>query len=316
MKKYLHLLSFLIFLFFSITSTQTQAQELELDTTMWETNGNVKALVSSGNTIYIGGEFTYVGPKTGSGVILNQSDGKVTAKPSLKINGRIHTAISDGKGGWFVGGEFTQVQEVAQKYVAHILADGILDKAWNPNLDARVLILTLSGNIVYIGGDFTRIGGQSRNNLAAIDATTGQATAWNPNANNKVNAITVSGNVVYAGGHFTSIGGQARNYFAAFGRPVQQPNPTSTDSYFSSQIKLYPNPTTGKFTLVIPAGLGNQVELSIWDALSRNVLALPLSNPTSGEYRQDIDLSAQVGGLYLIKLQTTKGVLVKRVFKR
>jgi hypothetical protein len=39
----------------------------EADTTMWGTDGMVNAICRSGNTIYLGGQFSYVGPNTGVG---------------------------------------------------------------------------------------------------------------------------------------------------------------------------------------------------------------------------------------------------------
>jgi hypothetical protein len=41
----------------------------------WVTNGPVSAVVAAGNRVYIGGEFTYVGPNTGSGVLLDRRRG-------------------------------------------------------------------------------------------------------------------------------------------------------------------------------------------------------------------------------------------------
>jgi hypothetical protein len=89
---------------------------------------------------------------------------------------------------------------------------------WNPNANAWVKALAVSGSTIYVGGSFTGIGGQARNRIAALDAATGEATAWNPDASAlqlpSVSALAVSGSTVYAGGNFTSIGGQARNCIA------------------------------------------------------------------------------------------------------
>ena len=38
-----------------------------IDEHLWATNGYVRTVVRDGGTIYIGGEFTHVGPVTGSG---------------------------------------------------------------------------------------------------------------------------------------------------------------------------------------------------------------------------------------------------------
>ena len=79
----------------------TQAQQL--DNTMWGTNGRVDAIARSGNTIYIGGLFTQVGPNTGSAVLLNGADGKIAGSPQLQVVGPVHAIVPDGKGGWYMG---------------------------------------------------------------------------------------------------------------------------------------------------------------------------------------------------------------------
>ncbi|QHT65680.1 T9SS type A sorting domain-containing protein [Rhodocytophaga rosea] len=200
---------FLFITFFSFCYSQ------DIDTTMWVTDSPVSSIARSGNTIYIAGFFRHVGPNTGSGVILNRSDGKLASAPLLKINGIVRASISDGKGGWFIGGDFTQVGGVIRNRLAHILANGNLDPTWNPDANAAIHILAMNGNVIYAGGDFTTIGGQTRNSLAALDITTGQATDWNPSPNYRVSTLAIVGNVVYAGGSFTSIGGQSRNFLAA-----------------------------------------------------------------------------------------------------
>ena len=65
---------------------------------MWVTNGAVSAIVRSGNTIYLGGDFTYVGPKTGSGVQLSSSTGQVQGTP-LPVNRTVYASIPYGSGG-------------------------------------------------------------------------------------------------------------------------------------------------------------------------------------------------------------------------
>ncbi|MBD0258862.1 MAG: hypothetical protein ICV83_24350, partial [Cytophagales bacterium] len=175
----------------------------------------MNAIARSGNAICIGGRFTYVGPNTGSGVGISTGSGRVTSAPLLKINNTIEAAVSDGAGGWYIGGTFTQVHGTPRSMIAHILADGTLDQAWNPGADSDVRALAVAGNVVYIGGSFTRISGQTRLRVAALDARTGQLLAWNPGSFAEVYALAVAGNVVYAGGFFSNIGGQARNQLAA-----------------------------------------------------------------------------------------------------
>src|SRR5262245_15042585 len=66
----------------------------------WMTNGSVYTAVQAGNTIYLGGTFTYVGPQTGSFVQLDATSG-VTA-PLPATNGIVYAIAADGTGGWYI----------------------------------------------------------------------------------------------------------------------------------------------------------------------------------------------------------------------
>ncbi len=182
----------------------------------WVTDGEVSAIVTTPTTVYLGGHFTYVGPSgLGKGVPLNAATGEALSIHP-EVNARVLASISDGAGGWYIGGEFTQVGAMTQNRLAHILADGSLDIGWNPGANAVVECLALSGSTLYVGGAFTTIAGQARNGIAAINAGTGQATAWDPNAGTgQVVTLAVSGTKVYVGGLFTTIGGQTRNNIAS-----------------------------------------------------------------------------------------------------
>ena len=221
MKNSYYLFFVLLFVIVSgITNSQTLQENL------YVTNGSVKATKISGNTLYIGGDFTQVGPSTGYGAAIETSTGTYDASMP-KVNGNIYAVAPDGLGGWFIGGNFTYVGAVARNKIAHIKADKTVDMSWNPNATGStfyppyIKAIAVSGSTVYVGGQFTNIGGLARNRIAALDFTTGAATTWNPNASFPttavVYAIAVSGSTVYAGGTFTKIGTTVRNNIAAIG---------------------------------------------------------------------------------------------------
>jgi hypothetical protein len=58
-----------------VTPTHAQVLPNTPRQSLWMTNGTVNAIQQVGNTLYIGGNFTYVGPITGGGVPLAVSDG-------------------------------------------------------------------------------------------------------------------------------------------------------------------------------------------------------------------------------------------------
>jgi len=48
---------------------------------LWATNGTVRAIAEANDAIYIGGDFTYVGPVTGSAVAIDAATGDPVVIP-------------------------------------------------------------------------------------------------------------------------------------------------------------------------------------------------------------------------------------------
>src|SRR5580765_8528935 len=115
------------------------------------TDGTVLAIAQVGNTVYIGGTFSYVGPASGACAPLDKDTGAPLALP--KVSGTVNAALPDGAGGWFLGGSFTQVAGVARANVAHIDASGALT-SWNPGVDNTVFAMALDADVLYVGGGF------------------------------------------------------------------------------------------------------------------------------------------------------------------
>lgn len=176
-------------------------------------DGTINAAVLAGNSLIVGGQFTHVGPVVGCGVPVDPST--AMAIPGFpQVTGQISAIVSDGSGGWFIGGLFSQVGASNRANLAHILSDMSV-AAWDPGTDGQVNVLALRGDTLYVGGAFTVAGGQARSRLAAIDASSGAATSWNPGASDQVRAFALAGSTLYVGGRFTVIAGVARNRIAA-----------------------------------------------------------------------------------------------------
>lgn len=106
-----------------------------VDPAPWVTDGPVYAVARSGDTVYLGGNFTRVGPVTGGGALLSASSGQAVL-PLPRVEGRVYAVASDGAGGWYVGGLFTEVGGASRSNLARILADGSVSP-WAPPRTGR-----------------------------------------------------------------------------------------------------------------------------------------------------------------------------------
>ncbi len=191
----------------NVASAQSHRQD------QFITNGWVDCMVELDGKLYIGGEFSEVGPPTGAAVPIDKATGLAQGLP--KVMGQVFAVASDGAGGWYLGGLFTHVAGQPRQNLAHVLADQSVSP-WNPGVSGAVRSLLVNGNNVYVGGSFSFLGGQYRPLLGSVDAVTGTTTSWDPNVDGaSVYALALDGGTVYAGGDFTACRMVARNRLAA-----------------------------------------------------------------------------------------------------
>src|SRR5262249_35994614 len=88
------------------------------DPRLWVTDDRVNPVALSGNTLFVGGSFHYVGPNTGSFVGLDATSG--APRPNWpRVDGTVQAAASDSIGGWYIGGVFQAVAGVPRTNLAH-----------------------------------------------------------------------------------------------------------------------------------------------------------------------------------------------------
>src|SRR5262245_54318754 len=216
--------------------------------------GSVQAVAVSGSTAYLGGDFDYVGPATGSFVSVDTSSGALTT-PWPLVGGDVSAVVADGQGGWFIGGSFATIGKQRVDNLAHIASGGTLDTAWTGSVDGPVSALLLDGGRLYVGGAFSaaRSGDDpagARVPRAAFVSATGAVTSFDPfpsmspNAISIVSALALSGATLYVGGFFETIGAAVRTNLAAVDTTngtLTSWDPVVDDSVNSISI----GPTTG-----------------------------------------------------------------------
>lgn len=177
-------------------------------------NGDVSSVLVHDERWYVGGDFTEAAPRTGAGALLDVHDGRlrgvlqaVERENSVSdLPAQVRAVISDGRGGWFIGGRFQSIGGVLRDSLARIRSDGTLDTDWSAGSmrGGPVTSLAYANGTLYVGGNFTRLGGDTREGFAAVDAETGELLAWRPLSGgyNLVDSLLAVDGVVYAGGFF------------------------------------------------------------------------------------------------------------------
>jgi hypothetical protein len=187
-----------------------------LQENFWVADSAVRAVVRDEKRFYIGGDFTYIGPNTGSLAVLNLTNGKALANLP-RVNGTIRALATDEAGGIIMGGNFTKVDGVARNRLARLLPDFKLDSTWNPGANGEVFALLRMGGRLFVGGAFTEVGGARRNKIAALDARTATPLPWNPDVpieTDTVYCLAAADSAVLVGGNFRVIGSEIRMHLA------------------------------------------------------------------------------------------------------
>ena len=193
------------------------AVNAQIDSSMWIVNGAVADVWQQNSTLFIGGEFNYIGPANGAFVPVQNSTEYVIRNHEM-IRGSVRKCISDGAGGWYICGDFYTEQRHDIRDVAHLNADFSLDTSFYISADNLVQDILLSSGKLYICGYFTNLNGAVRRGIGAVDPSNGSLLSWNANISANgfgyVYALVSTGGFVYAGGSFDTVAGAAHKGLA------------------------------------------------------------------------------------------------------
>jgi len=151
------------------------------------TNGRVDAILPVGDRIYLGGNFTTVGPRTGPTARISiatghadldvaQVSGWVSTGGSPK-SATVYATVADGSGGFYVGGEFTHVGGKPRSNIAHVRGNGKVDPEFKPVVSGHptgygvVRTMVLAGDRLFIGGTLTAVDGHMRGGHRGVRCT-------------------------------------------------------------------------------------------------------------------------------------------------
>ncbi|MCW7468400.1 NHL repeat-containing protein [Leptospira kanakyensis] len=205
-----------------------------------DSTASIASITSNGGHIIVGGNFTMVAVSTGSSSMVDPVTGTVVPNrfcPHLKVMGSTNAAISDGSGGFYIGGNFTHVQGVKQNQVAHILYGCQIDPNFITEEDPsrNITALQLLGDNLYVGGMFTGWGSGSQSNIASLNRYSGKLNSEfvTGTFDNTVFDIVTDGSALYVGGHFQNVGATPKR-----GLVKLYPNAGSIDTSFTGQAPI------------------------------------------------------------------------------
>jgi hypothetical protein len=76
-------------------------------------------------------------------------------------------------------------------------------------------------------------------------------------------------------------------------------------------ISIYPNPSNGKINLRLASIQNENVKILIYDMLGKVIEGMEINS--NNLQANELDLSAQPKGIYLIKVQTSKKTSVQKI---
>ena len=213
-------LSFLVLL--TILSANLKSQTLNLD--FPSVNGQVYALASKGDTLFIGGDFIEVAeiPRANlaaldlnTGALLDWNPGADGKVDCIRIDENVLYAC----------GDFQTINGIPRNTLAALDVNDATVNEWNPTFvfpgipgmqTGRVSCLDISEGIIYIGGYFLSVNGQACENLVAMN-TNGDLLSCGPQTNIPIKSVVIDDftNTLFIGGPFSQIDGQERISFAA-----------------------------------------------------------------------------------------------------
>jgi len=186
----------------------------------------------------------------GSAIVLDAATGRELGR--IAANGAVVAAIADGRGGWFVGGSFSQLGGRDRVALARLLPSGKVDPTWQSSIGSAsgrpvaVSALARAGARLFVAGPFGRVGRLQRPGLAALDASTGAVLrrwAPTPRAWLDVAALAVAGKRLLV----------ARNWnYPVPGVSALDTRTGNVDRHWNPHLRLIGD--AGSFNALLPSG--------------------------------------------------------------
>ncbi len=190
----------------------------------WVPNGPVYATAVSGDTVYVGGDFSRLtnvdtGAKVTRGnlVALDRTTGAPRSSWRADTDAPVRAITLAADGTAYVGGDFLTVAGSARSHLAALDVAGVPLPGFAPAVNARVWDVVVDGSGLLVAGQFTRVDDIYRPGVARLLTADGSlVAAFDAHVTGgKVQTLAKQGTALYLGGTFAGVGGQPRSFVAA-----------------------------------------------------------------------------------------------------
>ncbi|MDF1761243.1 MAG: hypothetical protein P1U40_11985 [Coxiellaceae bacterium] len=160
------------------------------------------------HALYVAGRFAGFAAKTGGGATLDHH-GKLEQQHAV-FDGNVFASVADGHGGFYVGGNFSNVDATGIKRIAHINSDGSVDNHFKPLINDTVRHVAILNTRLYVA---------TYRKVYEIDLLSGDInSAFVLNTDADIFAMHVTNFGVYIGGLFKHVNGLNIPFFAKASR--------------------------------------------------------------------------------------------------
>lgn len=181
----------------------------------WQLRGTANTVVSAGDIVYIGGNFTEVYDDDGGSLprryvtALNRHTGEpVSFAPNL--DGEVWAlALSADKKTLYVGGSFQKAESLPRRhFAAYDVQTGALTTLVTPPPNGALRAIAVANDKIYLAGLFTKVGSKDRSHVAAFNAETGELDpTFKATPSARVRTLAVDEDKLWLGGDFYQING-------------------------------------------------------------------------------------------------------------
>ena len=192
----------------------------------WHVRGTVNTVLSSGRTVFVGGDFTNIYSEGGGSLprrYLAAMD-RFTGEPTdfaPDLDDEVWAlAMSPDRKTLYVGGSFLTAEGLKRKRLAaYDVETGALRDIDTPSPNGALRAIAVTDGRVYIGGVFTKVGDTKRSYVAAFDPKTGEVDGkFSAALDGRVTSMALSPGRLWIGGDFERIDGARQKGVAALDR--------------------------------------------------------------------------------------------------